>query len=334
VAGSLDNPVLIVGVAVKSIVEQLPVDDIRRVTQLLSRASLSKIEAVKAEAVAVLLADLARYWETVSSFEALKQHEAIELVPFFERYVGRRYDAYAEELLPHHPDVGEYTMHLAMNVTDSLINEIRPKSGFMPKFPLSGEWTELLRILKDRPEGESLDLTEPDGNWEVFVQRSFGRQVAKARIAIKRWDAANLTLDRLWALFHLKFRFYLRLFPNWYSFDLRLRAHLSHRLEYWVARAYAAQLDKSADPRLQPDDPGVRRKRGRPQTITDEKKSAAAKLKAAGGTNREAAVVLYDTKFPTAQQKKNVPAILRHHQEKSKQSSSPGKRRKSHSAAP
>jgi hypothetical protein len=72
-----------------------------------------------------------------------------------------------------------------------------------------------------------------------------------------------------------------------------------------------------------PPQPG----RGRPQTITDERKIKAAELKKSGGTNKQAADVIYDTTYPTAQQTKNVSAILRHHQQKSKQSSSPANNR-------
>ena len=63
-------------------------------------------------------------------------------------------------------------------------------------------------------------------------------------------------------------------------------------------------------------------KRGRPQTIPDERKTKAAEVKASGGTNKQAAAEIYNTKYPTDQQKKNVPAILRHHQRKSRQSNS------------
>lgn len=70
---------------------------------------------------------------------------------------------------------------------------------------------------------------------------------------------------------------------------------------------------------------GRRGKRGRPQTIPDEKKAAAAQLKASGGTNAEIATLIYDTKYPTDQQKKNIPSILRHHEQKSKQSRTAGK---------
>jgi len=66
----------------------------------------------------------------------------------------------------------------------------------------------------------------------------------------------------------------------------------------------------------------VQRKRGRPQTIPDARKVAAAKLKATGGTNKEAAALLYDTKYPSDQQRRNVPGILRHFQQKMKRPSS------------
>jgi hypothetical protein len=63
----------------------------------------------------------------------------------------------------------------------------------------------------------------------------------------------------------------------------------------------------------------VKRKRGRPQKISDEKKLAAAKLKTDGGTNKEIAAVIYGTKHPSDQQRKNVSAILRHYGKKAAQ---------------
>jgi hypothetical protein len=73
--------------------------------------------------------------------------------------------------------------------------------------------------------------------------------------------------------------------------------------------------------------PPGRRKRGRPQTKSDSKKTEAARLKASGGTNRQAAALIYDTQYPTTQQVKNVPSILRHFHQKSTQSGSPVKPR-------
>jgi hypothetical protein len=74
--------------------------------------------------------------------------------------------------------------------------------------------------------------------------------------------------------------------------------------------------------------PVGKRKRGRPQTKSDAKKAEAAQLKAAGGTNRQAAALIYETQYPTTQQVKNVPSILRHFHKKSTQSGSSVKPRK------
>jgi hypothetical protein len=87
---------------------------------------------------------------------------------------------------------------------------------------------------------------------------------------------------------------------------------------------------ESESPNATPES-GERRQRGRPLEIADDKKVAAAKLKAAGGTNKDAAALLYDTKYPTVQQKKNVSSILRYHKQKSKHSSTSGKPRKASS---
>lgn len=62
--------------------------------------------------------------------------------------------------------------------------------------------------------------------------------------------------------------------------------------------------------------PTVKRKRGRPQEIPDERKLAAATLKSEGGTNKQIAALIYDTKHPSDQQRRNVPGILRHHRQK------------------
>ena len=57
----------------------------------------------------------------------------------------------------------------------------------------------------------------------------------------------------------------------------------------------------------------VRRKaRGRPTEISDELKKKALQVK--GG--KERAKILYQTRYPTVQQVKNVPAILKHYNRK------------------
>lgn len=61
----------------------------------------------------------------------------------------------------------------------------------------------------------------------------------------------------------------------------------------------------------EPEPTTTGRKRGRPQTIPDERKVKAVALKASGGTNSAVAAVLYDKRFPTPQEVKNVPSHLR-----------------------
>jgi hypothetical protein len=57
------------------------------------------------------------------------------------------------------------------------------------------------------------------------------------------------------------------------------------------------------------DNPSAQRKRGRPTKISDELKKKA--LAAKGGKAR--AQILYGTNYPTSQQIKNVPSILKHY---------------------
>ena len=68
--------------------------------------------------------------------------------------------------------------------------------------------------------------------------------------------------------------------------------------------------DAGAGP-AEPEPTTTVRKRGRPQTIPDERKVRAAALKASGGTNSAVAAVLYGKRFPTPQEVKNVPSHLR-----------------------
>lgn len=57
----------------------------------------------------------------------------------------------------------------------------------------------------------------------------------------------------------------------------------------------------------------VPRKRGRPAKIDKATKDAALGVKARGGTGREIAKILYKTTYPSSQQVKNAPNILKHY---------------------
>lgn len=240
--------------------DQLPAGHPHKVFGLLSKKSLATIKAVKAKAVAELLTALSRYWDSVGvSMAALKQHDPAELMPLFERYAERQFDSYAEELLPHLPDVDKYAWHLATDVIDRISNEIRPAAGFMPRDVLSGEWTELARLLKEsKPDvrREMLDaLSDLSGEWEIYIGRAFRRYLVTHNFRRKDNPDVERAAQLLSLLFQLKYHFHLRLFLNWRDFDLKLRAHLSNRLAYWQAQAYQRaipQTDEGAVPNLAP----------------------------------------------------------------------------------
>jgi hypothetical protein len=68
----------------------------------------------------------------------------------------------------------------------------------------------------------------------------------------------------------------------------------------------------------QPDRPARERRRpGRPAKFPEERKQQALDLKLNGGTNSECAKLLYQTKHPTAQQVRNIPAILKNYRKRS-----------------
>lgn len=224
---------------------QLPAGHPDRVFGLLSKKSLAKIKAVKSEAVAELLKTLSDDVKSIAvNMAGLKAHDPSELIPAFERYAERQYDGYAEELLPHFSDVERYAWHLATDVTDRISNEIRPEAGFMPREDFSGEWTELVRLLRDsEPEVRqelARALSDPSGEWESYVGLCFRRHLLKDVARSRRPDdpEINKAIDLLSLVFQLKYKFHLRLFTNWWDFDMRLRAHLSHRLAHWEAEAY------------------------------------------------------------------------------------------------
>ena len=62
---------------------------------------------------------------------------------------------------------------------------------------------------------------------------------------------------------------------------------------------------------VEPPGPAARKKRGRPTEIPIKRKEAALKVIADGGTNKDAAILMYDTPYPKRQQIKNVPNNLR-----------------------
>ena len=88
------------------------------------------------------------------------------------------------------------------------------------------------------------------------------------------------------------------------------------------AEASSAKRDEQFDNGGRTNCPAEsKRKRGRPVKIPATTKDAALGVLKAGGSYKDAAAKLYDTKYPTSQQVKNVSSILRHYK---KTSSGPG----------
>jgi len=57
------------------------------------------MKAARLEAGADLLSGLAAFWRGIGmSSKALREHDPAELMPFFERYAEKQFDAKAKEL--------------------------------------------------------------------------------------------------------------------------------------------------------------------------------------------------------------------------------------------
>jgi hypothetical protein len=211
--------------------------------ELLSAKSVAKIRAAKAEAKADLLLRLSAFWESLPLRPAsLKRQIPSELIGLFEHYAERQLDAYAAEFLPHFSEVNLYLWHLATDVIDRISKEIRHASVFFPSDIVSGDWTELVRMAREGDDKDALRqaLANPSGDWEVYLGRTFARHLAKKTLPNSRLlhGDGEKAVRALSMAFRLKYQFYLRLFLNWYSFDLRLRAHLSNRMAHWEAEAH------------------------------------------------------------------------------------------------
>jgi hypothetical protein len=290
-----------------------------------SEKARARIEAVRAEAVARLLAELSQYWESIPlSLDALQQHTPAELVPCLVRFAEAQFEIYAAELLPYFSEIDRYVWCLATDVIDRISAAIRPQQGVIPERLSSGDWRDLIPLFRDSQAELAEDiekLAEFGGEWELYVERSFRRQLMTRRLLQSTWDEpkAASAIARLTLLFQVKYKFYLRLFRNFFDFDMALRAHLSDRLAYWEAQArrYTGTRAKelSADLGEQPPHFEIaphtavpqKKKRGRPTVTTPEVKEQALEARRNGATWSETACILYDTRYPTATQKKERP---------------------------
>jgi hypothetical protein len=99
--------------------------------------------------------------------------------------------------------------------------------------------------------------------------------------------------------------------------DGAIRDHASDiregKLPTTCAIALAIPKTYKKAPAAEKREPPVPRKRGRPAEIDSAIKDAALAVKARGGTGRDIARVLYGKHYPSSQQVKNAPNILKHY---------------------
>lgn len=198
----------------------------------LSKQALARIEAAKEEAGADLLNGLAAFWSRIGvSTKALKEHDPLELVPLFERFAEKQFDAQAEELLPCFPDVVTYSERLTLLVAEIV-------AGICPPDVSATKWEELYRSLKvDLKERGQLGGTfqQPFGDWENYVARSFSHQLL-TKSAARPETGSYLT-------FLLKYACYLRLVANHERFMERLITYFSEPLHRWRAKKHRQLAD-------------------------------------------------------------------------------------------
>lgn len=199
-----------------------------------------RIEATKAEAVARLLRQLSNYLKSAAvSRVSLEERDPSEVIALFERYAQTQYDSKAQELLAHFSDVEKYGLYLATTVIDSIVLEILPASYFQPENPEANRWTDLAKLLRDIPsESRDQAFLHLDGEWEILLEHSFKRHLFKTdRIrALGKGIQDGTEVESFRGLFYMKYLLHLRLFASWYSFDTRIRLHVSNRTLYWMTQ--------------------------------------------------------------------------------------------------
>jgi hypothetical protein len=147
--------------------------------------------------------------------------------------------------------------------------------------------------------------------WELVSGAApiFGRAAeAQHWSANRRRDTLRHFVSRAAGAAHLSRPALNRLYnsPEWKTLDDALFPADSPNTADYPTRNSSTLVESRSQPKS-------RGKRGRPSTISDELKEGALAVK--GGKAR--AQILYQTRYPTPQQIKNVPSILKHFRRKS-----------------
>ena len=215
----------------------------------LSEPALRRIKAASLEAGADLLNGLDAFWRDIGmSAKALREHDPFELMPLFERYVEKQFDAEAKEWLACFSDPDAYSTHLEL-LPMTIAARICPGVGVLPEDVSATGWTELYHTLKARvaESGWSAVMEEfqqPSGDWENYLDHSFSRRFLKGRVSTMKPDRDS-AVKNFMLLFWLKYLFHLRLFANNLRCINRLCTHLSVRYKVWLGQACRQRCRRS-----------------------------------------------------------------------------------------
>src|SRR5205823_2783780 len=144
------------------------------------------------------------------SSKALREHDPAELMPFFERYAEKQFDAEAKELLASFPDPEAYSFQSIL-LPIKVAMRICPRTGIVPENVMATDWTDLYRTLKAAAmksgrKGLGEEFQQLSGDWESYLDHSFSRQFLKGRITTTTPDRES-AVKAFTLLFWLKYLF-------------------------------------------------------------------------------------------------------------------------------
>jgi hypothetical protein len=208
----------------------------------LSTQALARIKAARLEAGADLLAGLDTYWRGIGmSTKSLRKHDPHELMPLFERYAEKQFEAEAKEWLACFPDPDAYSGHLAM-LPMLIADRICPAKGLIPDDILATDWKTLYRTIKAKAtesgrKSAAEEVGPLSGDWENYLDHSFSWRCLTGKVTTMTPEI-DTAVKSFRALFWLKYLFHLRLYANRRRFIQRICTYLSERALLWKAEAY------------------------------------------------------------------------------------------------
>ncbi len=153
----------------------------------LSKQALARLKAAELDAGADLLSGFAAFWRDIGmSTKALREHDPLELMPLFERYAEKQFDAEAKEMLACFPEPEAYFQKLSLLPTE-IVARICPTAAVIPsEDALATDWTDLhgtlmAAAIKSGRKGLGDGFQQLSGEWENCLDHTFSRQFLKGK---------------------------------------------------------------------------------------------------------------------------------------------------------